>query len=407
MTDDMRYVPDARTRWLLLGASVVLAWVSARAAVQSSYFASSPEAAAAIGPADGRTLVALAQQRVSGANGEIDDTTRALVREALARDPLLAEPLTMAGLDAANAGDSAKAERLMLAARARDLRSPLVRFWLLDHFVRAGKYADALEEVGPAIRLQPDAITAIMTVLSAMADTAQGNKALAAKLATHPFWETAFFQTASNNTQPEALLALLQRQPGASRATEEQRAVFLALINAGKGDRAYEAWQRLLPAAYRTKAGGIYDGNFGGWPGAAPFNWMLTSDDVGTARMVRAADLPQSSALEVRYFGSTSGVLAAQYVHVTAGPYKLQLLARSRNTSASGGRLNMELRCANGDVLATLPLDPLAPQLRPYGMAVNVPAGCNMLRAQLVGVPGELFSEVEAQITGVSLTPGA
>jgi hypothetical protein len=30
-----------------------------------------------------------------------------------------------------------------------------------------------------------------------------------------------------------------------------------------------------------------------------------------------------------------------------------------------------------------------------------------MLRAQLVGVPGELFSEVEAQITGVSLTPGA
>lgn len=406
MTDDKRYVPDARTRWLILGASLALGWVSARAAVQSSYFASSPEAAAAIGPADGKTLMAMAQQRVSAASGEIDDTARGLIRSALAREPLLAEPLTLAGLDAANAGDGAKAERLMLAARERDLRSPLVRFWLLDHFVRTGKYAEALEEVGPAIRLQPDAITAIMTVLAAMADTEKGNKALAAKLGSHPFWKTAFFQTAASNTAPDALLALLSQMPDARRATEEQRAVFLALINAGNGDRAYQTWRQFLPVGYRTKAGGIYDGNFAGWPGAAPFNWTLTSDDVGTAKMVRAGDLPQSSALDVRYFGSTSGVLAWQNLLVAPGAYKLRLAARSRNTSATGGRLNMELRCQSGDIFASLPLEPLGSQLRAFSKPVSVPAGCNLLRAQLVGTPGELFSEVEAQVTGVSLTPG-
>lgn len=406
MIDEKRYIPDARTRWLLLGASLALSWVAARAAVQNSFFASSPETAAAIGPADGNTLVAMARQRVGAASGEIDDPSRELIRSALAREPLLAEPLTLAGLDAANAGDTTKAERLMLAARARDLRSPLVRLWLLDHFVRTGKYAQAMEEVGPAIRLQPDAITAIMTVLSAMADTPRGNKALATKLASHPFWETAFFQTAANNTAPDALLALLSQMPDAARAREEQAAVFLALINAGKGERAYQTWRQFLPAAYRTKAAGIYDGDFAGWPGAAPFNWTLNSDEIGTAKMVRAGDLPQSSALDVRYFGSTSGVLASQYVSATPGSYRLQLLARSRNTSASGGRLNMELRCGKGEVVATLPIDPLTAQLRTYSAPVRVPAGCNLLRAQVVGVPGEMFSEVEAQITGVSLTQG-
>jgi tetratricopeptide (TPR) repeat protein len=406
MTEDGRYIPDARARWIMLAAAAALAWVSARAAVQSRYASSEPEVAGLIGPADGQTLASLAQARVGAASGEIDDTSRTLIRDAVAREPLLADPLALAGLDAANSGDGAKAERLMLAARKRDLRAPLVRFWLFDHFVRTGKYAEALEEVGPAIRLQPDAITAVMTVLAAMADTEKGNKALAGKLASHPFWETAFFQTAANNTAPDALLTLLSQLPDANRAVEAQRAVFLALVNAGDGDRAFQAWRRLLPAAYRARAGGIYDGNFGGWPGAEPFNWVLTSDDVGTARMVRAGDLPQSSALNVRYFGSVSGVLAMQYVPVTPGSYRLQLSARSRSTSATGGRLNMELRCLKGDVLATMPIDPLAAQLRTFTMPVSVPAGCDLVRAQVVGVPGELFSEVEAQITGVSLVRG-
>jgi tetratricopeptide (TPR) repeat protein len=405
MVENGRYVPDARTRWLLLGTALVLAWVSARAAVQSTFAVSDPEAAAAIAPASGRTLAAMAQARVTSASGEIDDQTRALFRSALAREPLLAEPLTLAALDAANAGDSAKAERLMLAARERDLRSPLVRFWLLDHFVRTGKYAQALEEVGPAIRLQPDAITAIMTVLSAMADTDRGNKALAAKLATHPFWETSFFQTAASNTAPDALLALLSQLPNANRAVAEQRAVFLALIDAGKGVRAYQTWRNFLPAAYRSKASVIYDGNFASWPGATPFNWTLTSDEIGTTRMVRAGDLPQSSALDVRYFGSTSGVLASQYVVVAPGAYKLQVSARSRSASVTGGRLNLELRCLKREALATLPLNPLSSQLRPFAASVVVPAGCDLMLVQLIGIPGELFSEVEAQVTGMSLTP--
>jgi hypothetical protein len=405
MAEVERYVPSVRARWAMLAAAAALSWISVRAAVQNAFLDSDPEVGASLWPADGKSLAALALARVATANGEIDDTTRGLVRSAIDREPMLADPLALAGIDAANAGDRSRAERLMIAARDRDPRLALARFWLFDHFVRTGQYANALDEVGPAIRLQPDAITAVMTVLSAMADTPAGNRALATKLASQPFWETSFFQTASKNSSPDALLSLLSHLPNANRAVDEQRVVFIALVESGKGARAYESWRRFLPAAYRARAGTIYDGNFGGWPGAAPFNWVLMSDDVGTARMVAAGDLPQSTALDVRYFGSTAGVLAQQYIHATPGSYRLQIAARSRTSGATGGRLNLELRCLPGEAIVTLPLDPLSPQLRTFAAPVTVPAGCDLLQVQLAGAPGELFSEVEAQVTGVALVP--
>lgn len=406
MLVDGRYVPGARARWTMLGAALLLGWVSMRAAIQGSFQDDDPQIAAQVWPANGFSLSALARQNVATASGEISDTTRSLYQSALEREPLLADPLALAGMDAANAGDGARAEQLMLAARHRDLRSPLVRFWLLDHFVRTGQYPAALDEVGPAIHLQPEAITAIMTVLAAVAATPDGATALAAKLATHPFWETSFFQTAANNTPPEALLGLLSKLPNANRALDAQRAVFLALINAGDGARAFQAWQQFLPAVYRGRAEGIYDGNFAHQPGAEPFNWMLTNDTNGTAQMVSAGDLPQSTALDIHYFGSSSTMLAEQYVYATPGAYQLQLAARRRVTAATGGRLSMEVRCYNGNVLATLPLDPLDMQLRSYSIPVTVPAGCTLLRVRLVGTPGDMFSEIEAQITGVALVRG-
>jgi hypothetical protein len=408
MSETGRYMPSAGTRMAILVGALALGGVAARSAFQRGFQEVAPSVAAQFWPASGETLAALARLRVAAASGEIDDGTRALYHSALRREPLLADPLALGGLDAANAGDLARAERLMLGARDRDPRFPLARFWLFDHFVRTGKIAPALDEVGPAIRLRPDAITALMTVLAAIANTPDGRTALAKKLAMRPFWRTAFFQTAARSTAPETLLALLSG-PGApdrAAAEVEQRAVLLALIEHGDGAAAYQAWRRLLPPSYRAQAQGIYDGNFAGWPGAQPFNWILQKDEIGTARIVAAGDLPQSTALDVRYFGSSAGVLAEQYVFAAPGAYRLQLAARRRASGATGGRLSMEVRCANGEVVATLPLDGLDSQLGTRTMPVQVAPGCELLRVRLVGTPGEVFSEIAAQITGVALVRG-
>lgn len=409
MIEDGRFVPGIRTRVALLAGALVLGWIVTRSALQNSFEDAAPEIAVGVWPASGAGLASLARVRVAAANGDIDDETRGLYRSALAREPLLSDPLALAAIDAAARGDGARAERLMMAARGRDPRSPLARLWLFENFVRTARYDRALDEVGPAVRLQPDAITAIMTVLAAVSNTDEGRAALAQKLATRPFWRLAFFQTAVNSTPPQVLLELLSalpRNPDVAAAEQEQRAVFLALINAGDGISAYRTWQQMLPASYRARAQGVYDGNFSQWPGAAPFNWMLPEEGIGTASMVAAGDLPEATALDVRYFGSTGGLLAEQYVFAPPGSYRLQLAARRRTSGATGGRLSMEVRCVNGEVVATLPLDPLDTHLRTLSVPVAVPASCQLLRLRLVGTPGEVFSEVEAQITGVALVRG-
>lgn len=410
MSEDVRYVPDVRVRIALLVGALLLAWVVARGAVQNALLRSAPAAAASFWPADGESLAALSRRRMAENNGEIDDETRALYQEALDQSPTLASPLMLAALEADQAEDFERAERLMLLAKARDPRSTITRFWLLDDYIRTGRYAQAFDEVGPALRLRKQAMTAVMSILARLANEPDAQGPLAKKLATAPYWRTAFFQAASQETDPDVLLSLLAAsrsdEPG-EKMGQEQKSVFLTLINANDGLRAYRAWQRMLPSRYRDRTDGIYDGNFAGWPGAEPFNWIVEESEIGVARMAPAADLSQGSALNVRYFGSTSGVLAEQYVHVEPGTYRLSAAARRRSQGATGGRLSLQARCVPGEVIASVLLDPLDARMRGYSTPVRVGPDCKILRISIVGLPGEMFSEIEAQVTGVSLTSGA
>jgi hypothetical protein len=410
MSETGRYVPDGRVRIALLCAAGLMAFVVARGAVQNALLDSAPQAAAQFWPPDGESLAALARQRLSKNSGEIDEQTRQLFRDALDQSPALASPIVLAALDAEQSGDSKRAERLMVQAKARDPRSTITRFWLLDRYMRTGRYALALDEVGPALRLRRQAMTVIMTVLATLANEPEFQAALAKKLASAPYWRTSFFQAASQETDPDVLLSLLASSRGElpdQKMEAEQKYVFQKMIEADDGVRAYRAWKSMLPARYRGRANGIYDSNFARWPGAEPFNWVVEDSEIGISRMVAAGDLPQGSALNVRYFGSTAGVLAEQYVHVPPGNYRLSAVARRRSQGATGGRLNLQARCAPGEVIASVLLDPIGPGLRRFSAPLTVGPNCHILRVSITGLPGELFSEIEAQVTAVAITPAA
>jgi hypothetical protein len=403
-----RYVPDVRVRIALLAAALVLAWIVARGTVQSALQSSAPQAAAAFWPANGESLAALARARLSDNSGEIDEPTRKLYREALDRSPALASPIMLAALDADQSGDAQRAERLMNQAKTRDPRSTITRFWLLDRYLQTGRYAQAFDEVGPALRLRRQSMTVVMTILATLANEPAAQAALAKKLATAPYWRTAFFQAASQETEPDVLLSLLaaSRKGTTDKNTQaEQRSVFLSLINADDGLRAYRAWKDMLPTRYRRRADGVYDSNFAGWPGAQPFNWIVEDSEIGISRMAPASDLAQGSALDVRYFGSTAGLLAEQYLHVEPGNYRLTASARQRSQGATGGRLNLQIRCAPGDVIGSVLLDPIDARMRRFSVPVTIRPGCDIVRVRILGLPGELFSEIEAQVTAVALVP--
>lgn len=393
---------------ILLLAAIPLAWIAVRAGIQNEYAGSNPAIAMAAWPADGRSLAAASRRRIVAADGQVDGEARALYQSAIKRDPLLAEPMTMAGLDASAEGDLDRAERLMKAARTRNPREAIARFWLLDHAMRNGRYAEGIAEAGAAMRLRGEAREAVLNVLAALVEIPAGRAALRDALQDLPWWRHAFFQAAATfDPDPSNALALLQelpRHPDREAARQEQRAILLALVNKEQFARAYQAWRQMVPATYQSRIAPVYDGNFAGWPGPAPFNWQLIQGNDGTAQFIRAADLVTSSALDVRYFGSNAALLAEQVTIVPPGAWRLSLQARRRSNGPVGGRLVMEVRCARGmGLLASLPLDNLRGELRGYATDLVVPADCPALRLRLSGVPGDVFSEVEAQITAVAL----
>lgn len=393
---------------ILVLAALPLAWIAVRAGIQNEYALRNPALAMAAWPADGRSLAAASRRRIVAADGQVDDEARALYRSSLSRDPLLAEPMTMAGLDASAEGDLEQAEQLMRVARTRNPREPIARFWLLDHYMRTGRYVEGVGEAGAAMRLRPEAREAVLNVLAALVEIPAGRAALSDALARRPWWRQSFFQAAAGfDPNPANALTLLQalpRNPDRDAARLEQRAVLLALVNKDRYDTAYAAWRDMVPATFQSRIAPVYDGNFAGWPGPPPFNWQFAEGNDGTATPVRAADLATASALDVRYFGSNPALLAEQVAVVAPGPWRLSLQARRRSSGPIGGRLVMDVRCARGmDVMATLPLDNLGAGLRDYATTFAVPPTCPALRLRLTGLPGDVFSEVEAQITSVAL----
>ncbi len=180
--------------------------------------------------------------------------------------------------------------------------------------------------------------------------------------------------------------------------------MLLALNDKGRYALAQDLWRTLLPASYRDRGGVLYDPNFAGWPGAVPFNWLLSDAPGATVKRVRAADLPETSALEIEYGGSTSVMMAEQIARVDPGSYRLEVKARSRSQGATGGRLSIDVRCAtSGDRLATLPLDDLSAGASLRSTTLTVPAGCDAVRVRIEGQPGEVFSATAAQLTALQL----
>ena len=411
MTDTRAAAPlvGSTGKLLLVIAALPLAWIAARAAVQAEYGTRKPTVAMAMWPADGRSLAAASRRRIVAADGQVDDEARALYRSALNRDPLLAEPVTMAGLDASAEGDLDRAEKLMRVARTRNPREAIARFWLLDHYMRTSRYPEGIAEAGAAMRLRPEARDAVLNVLAALVEIPAGRAALRDALVRSPYWRQGFFQAAATfDPDPGHALTLLQelpRNPDRETAQQEQRAVLLALLNKERYDTAYAAWREMVPPSYRGRIAPVFDGNFAGWPAPVPFNWNLPPGDDSTAVRIRSADLPTSNALEVRYFGSNPTLIAEQVTVVPPGPWRLSLQARRRSEGPVGGRLAMEVRCARGMTpLATLALDNLSSGLRSYATTFLVPADCPALRLRFTGTPGEVFSEVKAQVTAVALT---
>lgn len=175
---------------MLLGAG----WIALRGAINQHYEASAPERIDWAVPRSGNAQLALAMTRIVAAGGVVDEPARALVSEAMAAIPAAGQPLALAGLAASASGDLPRATRLMEAARRRSPRLALARNWLLNEYVRTGRYADALAEAAPLMRLAAESRPQVYALIAAMAARSDSASAVAAALAARPDWAAPYEQ---------------------------------------------------------------------------------------------------------------------------------------------------------------------------------------------------------------------
>ncbi len=381
-------------RFLLIALCVWGGCLAIRGAADGLFEVRRPALAAAFWPASAEALANLAQARIVAAGGSVDATARALSTAALQRSPASATPLVLAGLAASERGDMATAESLMLAARARDPRDATVCYWLLDHFVRNGRYAAAMAQVGGAIRLRDGAAAPVFALVATLAAIPAAREAVRAELATDPFWRNGFFQGQATVADPASLLALLQsippaRDPAAARL--ERQAVLRAMVDRGAYASAYAAWLAFLPPAQRPMPGAVYDPDFAGLEGPPPFNWRLqTGDDTAVAIGTHG--------LSIAYAGEQAAVLAEQYLVVPPGAYRLSIAARGHGAS---DRLVTRVVCArDASVLASIPAS------TSQSTNVAISPRCGAVQLQIAAESRIPRETAQAIISTIRLAPG-
>lgn len=178
---------------------ILLAWLIVRDAVNRLALDTRPELAARFLPTSDGAAVTLALRRVVAAQGLVDAEANRLMAQALARAPAAGQPLAIAGLAASADGELDRATALMEAARQRTPRLALVRAWLLNEYVRTGRYADALAEAGPVMRLAPESREQIYALVANLATRPDSSEAVRAALAANPDWAEPFNQWRAAN----------------------------------------------------------------------------------------------------------------------------------------------------------------------------------------------------------------
>lgn len=380
----------------MLAVASLAAVLVVRNALVEEYSESDPAFAARIWPnhPDVALNVGFAQiGRAAGLGQQPPEAAFAAVAAAARRAPLAAEPFLVRGVSAQVGNDLATAERAFREAERRNPRSRAAHYFLAELYLRAGRTADALREISVLSRLLPGSGGSLAPYLAQFARTPGAAADLKGLFREQPELQPAVLgELAKDPANAELVLSLAE----SSRSTGDQSwktRLLDALVNAGEFDKAREAWSRLTGIPARR---GLFDAEFRGSTAPPPFNWSFAAGSGGLAETA-------GGSLHVIYYGRDQAVLASQLLTLEAGRYRLAMrLAGSRAKARS---LAWRLGCfPNGGAIGEVSLGEADGGGR-LMEELTVPAGCLAQRLELVGMPGDVSTEVDVNISELSLSP--
>lgn len=335
----------------------------------------------------------MAEVGAQAAHGRpLEGSTLRRVDEIARKAPHDLEPFLIKGALAQTRGEDRLAEQLFLAARSRDARSPVARYFLAERYLRTGRVALALDEIAALSRLLPNMQTQFAPALAAFARTPGAVGQLRRFFRTSPELEPPVLATLANDDRNADLILALwgNRQPGPDASTPEWQARLIdRQVAAGQFGRAYLTWRRL--AGVSSTPSTLFNPGFRKMAASPPFNWKF---DV-SGGVVEPAP---GERIEVIYYGRKDAVLAEQLLLLPPGRYELGMVISGE--LGEGGEIGWTVSCLpRTEPIFRLPVD------RKGRLSANfaVPAGCPAQRLALVATAGEFPQSQEFAVGGLSL----
>jgi hypothetical protein len=331
-----------------------------------------------------RALLDIAASAVRGQGAT--PAIEAAVRRAAVKAPLSADPFLIAGAIAETRERGEVAERLLLAARARDPRSRGTRFLLAQRYVRSGRVAAGLMEMQALVNLQARGPEAFGPALAEYARTPGAVPELRTFFARNPSTEARIMNHLALDPANADLVLSLASGP---TDPDWRPRLIAALAQDGQFARARLLWSRF----YGVRAdAGLFNPGFAEVSAPPPFNWDFPQTTEGVA------EPDGKGGLSVLFYGRANAVLASQLLLLSPGPYRLT--ASSAGSDVAGVR--WVVRCADAE------RDLLTLNLRPATVsgAFAVPSDCRAQWLELRGVAGDSPRTIELRIRALRLDRG-
>ena len=326
--------------------------------------------------------------------GTVPPSARQAIASVARKAPLAPDPFLVEGTIAQMAGNPSRAERLFLAARTRNPRSPGARYFLADRYLKTSRILPGLVEMGVLARLSEKASQPLIPALAAYARTPGALPELRRFFKLSPATRDRTLALLAEDARNAPLVLALAPEPvrGAPEADWHGRMI-QSLVSAGDYAGADALWSRITGVANR---GLLFNPQFRESSAPAPFNWQFSSGTSGVA------EPSGSGGLDVIYYGRDEVALASQLLRLAPGRYRLAMRVEAPSR-ASG--LAWNILCVPGNsALLRLPLGTVGKGAA-SGAFVVPAAGCPAQALELRGRPGDSSETAQLAIFDLKLEP--
>jgi hypothetical protein len=341
------------------------------------------------------------ESALRGSTGEVEVTAR----KALSTSPLEVTALRLLGASADARGDRPAAERLMSLASQRSLRDVPAQLWMFHHELARQNFEAAFQHGDALLRVGQTRQSTARAMASAAGSSPEARRELVQVMRRSPDVREALTRELSMTLDAAGLFNILAdlRDAGAVIAQSESAVLVQRMMRDGQVEQAYLAWVQLLPAQARSGLGNVYDGDFGGLPGSAPFNW----DHDKTLAEIAPGPNGEASTLLVHYPGQRAAKVSEQMLLLAPGRYRLRMRAQMEDPGR-GDQLHWTVACRDSvnDPLVDLAGPDDAQVWTEISAEFTVPdTGCKAQLIRLRGQPGDHVGFVQAWFDGLIIEP--